>query len=126
MIIKSVNGETIEIADDGKVTYKKPSLWQRIKTKAGKTVDWCKKHPQETITIATLALGAVAGTVGYVSKQYRVYETKQLKERYIYDRSNGHYFKMNRVPSTNQWLEIETRKKAGESLGIILQDMKLL
>lgn len=100
--------------------------WNDIRWKAADAVDWCKDHPQEAVAIAT-----IAGTVGFnifkfASKQHTLHATQMLKERYIYDRSNGHYFKMNRVPSTAQWLEIEARKKAGESLGSILQDMKLL
>ena len=37
--IKSVNGETIIIDDDGKIIKKKPSLWSRFKSK-------CKPRPR--------------------------------------------------------------------------------
>ena len=51
---------------------------------------------------------------------------QELKDRYIYDRSIGKYWKTRKVPSTGQQLEIERRKKSGESMGDILSSMKLL
>lgn len=124
--IKSVNGETITIDDDGKVIRKKPSLWNRFKSKCKATINWCKEHPKETIAILVVGSGVISQTTKFINKQYTLNEMKRLKELSIYDRSNGHYYYMKRTPTTNEWLEIERRKKAGESIGMILKDMNLV
>lgn len=59
-------------------------------------------------------------------KRNQIKQERTLKDNYIYDRSMGHYWKCRRKPSTNEYLEIERRKNAGESLGSILTSMKLL
>jgi hypothetical protein len=116
-----------------KFKVKKPTFKERVsmaldtaKEKTAEVGQWCLEHPQEAIGIATLVATGVYNVVKIGSRHYSIYQTQQLKDRYIYDRSNGHYFKMTKVPTTNQWIEIESRRKAGESLGIVLQDMRLL
>lgn len=124
--IKSVNGETIIIDDDGKIIKQKPSFWSRFKSKCKATVDWCKEHSKETIAILVVGSGAISQTTKFINKQYTLNEMKRLKERSIYDRSNGHYYYMRRTPTTNEWLEIERRKKNKEPIGLILKDMNLV
>ena len=111
-----------------KPTFKQrlANAWEKTKEVTSNAAKWCVDHPQETLAIATVvATGAYEG-FKICNKQYNIHQTQMLKDRYIYDRSNGHYFKMNRVPTTQQWLEIESRKKDGETLGQILLDMRLL
>ena len=126
MVIKSVNGDEIHIDEDGKVTKKKTSFFERAKIKTKETVEWCKQHPEETVAILTVTVTGIGTITKFINKQYTLHEMKTLKERSIYDRSNGHYHIMKRVPTTNQWLEIDRRKRAGEAIGVILKDMRLI
>ena len=98
----------------------------RVKDKKDKAVDWCKDHTEEAVTLACLAVGATYKVGKFAYKHKQVKDETALKERYIYDRSMGHYWKCRKKPSTREYLEIERRKNAGESLGNILTDMKLL
>lgn len=50
----------------------------------------------------------------------------QFKERTIYDRSLGRYTELKRPLKAKESLEIERRRKNGESLNSILDDMRLL
>ena len=102
------------------------NAWEKTKEQTSKVCKWCADHPQEALAIVTVIGTGTYEVFKICSKQYNIHQTQELKDKYIYDRSNGHYFKMNRVPTTQQWLEIESRKKTGESLGQILLDMKLL
>ena len=71
-------------------------------------------------------MGGIIEIAKISTKRYTVNEEKALKERYIYDRSTGHYYEMKRKPKSSEWLQIEQRKQNGETLGWILNDMKLL
>lgn len=48
------------------------------------------------------------------------------KHLYCYDRSLGHYWKLRRELTNEEWLEIDKRKKNGERLSDILDDMRVL
>ena len=49
-----------------------------------------------------------------------------MKDLYCYDRSLGHYWRLRRELSNKEWLEIDQRKKNGERLADILDEMKVL
>ena len=51
---------------------------------------------------------------------------EELKDLYCYDRSLGHYWRLRRELSNKEWLEIDQRKKNGERLADILDEMKVL
>lgn len=68
----------------------------------------------------------VVELVKITSRNARVDEERQLKERYIYDRRTGHYYALRRKLRSSEWIEIDERKRSGESLGVILRDMRVL
>ena len=53
-------------------------------------------------------------------------EEKQLKNDYCYDRSLGHYWKLRRELTNEEWIAIDKRKRNGERLGDILAELKVL
>lgn len=75
-----------------------------------------------------IAVCAVIGiqVVKVATKQHRINAERDLKELYCYDRSLGHYWKLNRKLTNKEWIVINTRKSAGERLADILVDMKVL
>ena len=78
---------------------------------------------------AAVALSAIGGGCKITSEAIRHHKAKKLehlKEEYIYDRSLGSYYKCNRRLKNSELLEIEARKKNGETLGEILTSMRLL
>ena len=64
----------------------------------------------------------VAGTITGINLN----KEERLKELYVYDRSLGHYWKLRRKLSTNEWLEVDSRRKLGEAMGDILRDMRVI
>ena len=98
----------------------------KVKDKKDRTVDWCKEHTEEAVTLACITVGGIYKISKELYKRNQIKQERALKDNYIYDRSMGHYWKCRRKPSTNEYLEIERRKNAGESLGSILTSMKLL
>lgn len=96
------------------------------KRKALEVIDWGKDHKETMAIFGPVFIGSFIEIIKIVSKHHTVNEEKALKERYIYDRSLGHYYEMKRQPKRSEWLQIDQRKQNGETLGEILNDMKLL
>lgn len=96
------------------------------KWKIHKAVDWCKDHKEAIVVFGPVIMGGIVEIAKISTKRHTVSEEKALKERYIYDRSNGHYYELKRQPKSSEWIQIDQRKQNGETLGCILDDMGLL
>lgn len=116
---------TVDIND-----FKKEAKIRELKAKVKSGYDKAKQmvvdHPAESFALATTVVGSVIGLVKRADRKADLKKAENLKERYIYDRSIGGYWKTRRKLSTNDMLEIERQKKLGRSLGEILRDMRLL
>ena len=64
--------------------------------------------------------------VKVVGKYVNQHKQEDLKDLYCYDRSLGHYWKLRRELTNDEWLEIDKRKKNGERLSDILDELKVL
>lgn len=72
------------------------------------------------------AIGVVGKGINMLGRRSNLRKEKNLKDRYIYDRSMGHYWELKRNLKQSEWSEIERRKHSGEKLGDILNSMKIL
>ena len=99
---------------------------ERLKWKIHTMTEWCNENREVLIVFGPVLFGSIMEIVK-VSIRYKTgRDEKRLKDRYIYDRSNGHYYELKRKPKNSEWLQIEQRKLNGESIGWILNDMHLL
>lgn len=98
--------------------------WAKLKLVCA--AEWCKDHKEAIIVFGPVIMGGIIEIAKISSRRHTVNEEKALKERYVYDRSAGHYFELKRQPKSSEWLQIEQRKMNGETLGAILNDMRLL
>lgn len=85
--------------------------------------EWCRENKAIAIPVAISAGGFIIKTV---VKHVNLSRAEDLKDLYVYDTSLGHYWELRKKLSNSQWLEIESRKAAGEKLGDILDDLKVL
>lgn len=115
--------ETIIISEK---EFKKAKMKDKIREKYDSAKMWCKEHPQEIRNACVVIVPAVAGAVKVIGKCVNLGKQKALKENFCYDRSLGHYWALKRAPSNKEWLEIDRRKKNGERLADILNELKLL
>lgn len=88
--------------------------------------EWCENHKEMIAVFGPVMIGSIVEMAKIATKNHTVNEEKALKEKYIYDRSSGHYYELKRQPKSSEWLQIDQRKQNGESLGMILNDMRLL
>lgn len=77
-------------------------------------------------TYGPIVVGGIAAGAKMLSKHAALAKEQDLKDLYCYDRSLGHYWKLRRELTNDEWLEIDKRKKEGERLSDILDDMKVL
>ena len=90
---------------------------------------WSQNKDWAIVVIPSVSVGAtwlLKKVVGGAITNHNLNKEKALKELYIYDMSLKAYWKLRRALSASEMLEIESRRKAGESLGEILRSMRLL
>jgi hypothetical protein len=105
---------------------KRAEFKKKLKSGFRKTKDWVVEHKDLVITLTPVIIGGIATVVKVVGKRSNLRKEEELKELYCYDRSLGHYWKLRRELSNQEWLEIDRRKKNGERLSDILSDMNVL
>ena len=116
--MKAINKEEIKI----KIGQMK---W-RAKGKIHEAKVWAKQNPEIAMLIASSGIAA-AGYMGKAAvKHVNLNKQEAVKVLYCYDRSLGHYWKLRRELTNREWLEIDRRKRAGEKLADILDEMKVL
>lgn len=88
--------------------------------------DYCVKNPE----IALFAVTTIVGAIGFLGKNgFRMLKLRkeaQVKDLYCYDRSLGHYWKLRRELTNDEWVTIDKRKRDGEKLADILDELKVL
>lgn len=98
----------------------------QAKEKLRKAGEWCNEHREVVIACAPVVIGGVIEVIKISARRSNVNTEKDLKEKYIYDRSQGHYYELKRKLKSSEWITIEERKNNGEPLGVILRDMRVL
>ena len=87
-----------------------------------KAIDWATENPE-------LAMSIIGATTFFANKAWKignaVAETRHQNST-IYDHSLGMYWELKHPLTTNERVVIERRRKAGETYGQILKDMRLL
>lgn len=104
----------------------KRSLKDRISYKFNEIKIWMLQHPELVIAAIPVVVKTGSEIVKFAATKNVQRKEQQLKEFYCYDRSLGHYWKLRRELSNDEWVEIDKRKVNGERLGDILDSMKVL
>ena len=110
--------------------FKRAAKWKEFKegfkSKAKAVDQWLYKHKEIVITLVPVFVGATIKIVKMVSTNKNTKEQKDLHDLYCYDKSLGHYWRLSKPLTNSQWLEIDRRKKNGERLSDILNDLRVL
>lgn len=120
-----------------RVVGQKVSFKERVHEALQNFGIWWNDNKEWAIIVLPVAVGLgswaikslIKGSVSVVKGLIQAHNLKleeAIKNLYCYDRSLGHYWKLTRELSANEWLAVEARKKAGETLGHILMDMKVI
>lgn len=108
---------------------KRREFKENVKRKFSNAVNFVSDHKEEIMILSPIIMAGIAG-VTKVSKgmirNHNLNKEQDLKELYCYDRSLGHYWKLRKPLSNNDWITINDRKKNGEALADILSSMNVL
>ena len=114
-----------ELLNNKKKADRRAWVYEKV-TKA----KWFVEDHKAQIAAVAAATPVVVGTImqiaRMVSQQDRLKKAKDLKELYCYDRSLGHYWKLRRELTNDEWLAIDARKRSGERLADILKELNVL
>lgn len=105
---------------------KKAQIREWCTDKKQKAENWVHEHKEQIVTYGPIVVGGIAAGAKMLSKHAALAKEQDLKDLYCYDRSLGHYWKLRRELTNDEWLEIDKRKKNGEKLGDILDELKVL
>lgn len=105
---------------------KKEEFKEKIKTKLQSGKNFIVENKEVLITLTPVIIGGVTTVVKVVGKHVNLSKEESVKNLYCYDRSLGHYWRLKRELSNKEWLEIDRRKKCGERLADILDEMRVL
>lgn len=101
-------------------------MFEKMKARLEKAKDWCADNKELLIVGIPVMVGAITGVAKMTGKYINACKQEQVKNLYCYDRSLGHYWKLRREVSNDEWLAIDKRKANGERLADILESMKVL
>ena len=108
---------------------KRREFKENVKRKFSNAVNFVSDHKEEIMILTPIIIAGITG-VTKVSKgmirNHNLNKEQDLKELYCYDRSLGHYWKLRKPLSNNDWIAINDRKKNGETLADILSSMNVL
>lgn len=119
-------GDNVVKIEDFRKESKKRKLKEKVRSKIQNGIEKFDRNKEVIVTLAPIIIGGVATIVKVVGKRYNLSKEEQLKDEYCYDRSLGHYWRLKRPLSNDEWLEIDRRKKNGERLSDILSSLKVL
>ena len=105
---------------------KKVEFKEKVHSKIQDGKDWFIRNKEIIIPLIPVVIGGTATVVKVVGRHINLNKAESVKNLYCYDRSLGHYWKLKRELSNQEWLEIDARKKNGERLSDILSDLKVL
>lgn len=109
-----------------KVKQKLNDLKYKIKQKYYDVRDWAKNNKDEIIKALPVMLTILGTILKYSAKMLKRWNENKLHNRYIYDRSAGHYWYCKRNLTKRDYLEIERRRTNGEPYGVILKSLGLI
>lgn len=99
---------------------------ENLKQKANNVRWWIYDNKEMIMILGPGAIAGVATIVKTIGRHVNLRKEENLKDMYCYDRSLGHYWQLRRELTNKEWLEIDTRKKNGERLADILEELKVL
>lgn len=117
-----MNNKVIDITWE----LKKDQIRRKFERGFQEVKDFCKQRPDIALAVGTALVGAIGGGIKFATKRANLHKEKLLKNNYCYDRSLGHYWKLRRELTNDEWVQIDKRKKNGERLADILDSLKVL
>ena len=119
------NKNKVEIIDFKK-EEKKRQQKAKIQNKINSVINWISNNKEVVLLVGPSLLACTTAGIKAVSKHVNLHKEQDLKDLYCYDRSLGHYWRLRRELTNAEAVQIDKRKKNGEGLADILDELKVL
>ena len=114
-----------KVIDIGK-QLKKEERKRKFEEMKAKAKDWWDEN-KGYVAIVVPVVGAVLGKgIKAMSQHHNLKMEERNKDMRLYDTSLGHYWELKRKLRNDDWVQINRRRNRGESLGDILDEMRVL
>ena len=97
--------------------------WDENKRKA---LDWWDENKSVVLIVVPVAGAVLTKGIQSIGRTVNLKLEERNKDRRLYDTSLGHYWELRRKLSNTDWVQINRRRNQGESLGDILDEMRVL
>lgn len=88
--------------------------------------EWAAEHKDMIVILTPICIKGVTMIIRVAAQYANTKKKETIKNEYCYDRSLGHYWKLRRKLTNEEWLEIDRRRKSGERLSDILTQLNVL
>ena len=105
---------------------KKDERQKKIEAAKKKVADWWDKNKVYVAVAAPIAGKIAVETIKVVKRHHVAKIELRNKDLRLYDTSLGHYWELRRKLDNRDWVTINRRREMGESLGNILDEMRVL
>ena len=102
------------------------SLQFKIGDLKWKAEKFYKEHKEFVIAVAPVVIGGAVKIGQYALKQKNVRKQQKLKDCYIYDRSEGHYWELKRPLRRDEWVYVSRERNNGRCYADILLELGIL
>ena len=105
---------------------KKQELRQKWNERKQKVIDWWDDNKMYVAIVVPVVGGILSKGIKAASQYHNLKMEERMKDRRLYDPTIGHYWELSRKLDNDDWVEINKRHRRGESLGEILNEMRVL
>lgn len=88
--------------------------------------EWWDDNKQYAVIVVPAVVGVVGTGIKVLGKRHNLKQEERNKDLWCYDASLGHYWELKRKLTNDEWVAIDRRKKNGERLADILDDLSVL
>ena len=114
-----------KVIDLGK-EFKKEERRKKIEEFKQKAKDIWDEHKMTIIVLAPVAGKVIKEVVKAVGRHHNLKLEERSKDHRVWDPTIGHYWELRRKLDNRDWTEINRRHSRGESLGEILESLRVL
>lgn len=112
--------------DDFVKAKEKQEKKAKRKQKAIAAANWTIDNLGTILVVAGMLAPVVTTVARTAGRSINLHKEENLKKLYCYDTSLGHYWRLKRSLKNSDWTKIDKRRRNGESLAQILEDLKVL
>lgn len=91
-----------------------------------KAEDWWNENGLMVMIYGPAVAGVLIKMISVVGKHSKLRKEEMIKDRTVWDPVVGHYWRLKRRLTKDEWLYITKRRRAGEMLGDILESLHVL